>query len=73
MGPLDGREDLARRSSRDPELSDVEEGVHHRGVEVLGAVGIGGRLGGERIGRRIPRAADEELARVIEGLGEIIG
>jgi enolase len=27
----------------------------------------------ERIGRRIARSSQEELARVIEGLGEIIG
>lgn len=27
----------------------------------------------ERIGRRITRASDEELARVVEGLNEIVG
>ena len=30
-------------------------------------------LAAERIGRRIARATDEELARAIEGLNEIIG
>jgi mRNA interferase MazF len=30
-------------------------------------------LATERIGRRIARSSQEELARVIEGLGEIIG
>ena len=30
-------------------------------------------LAAERIGRRIARASDEELARVIEGLNEILG
>jgi len=30
-------------------------------------------LATERIGRRIARASDEELARTIEGLNEIVG
>jgi mRNA interferase MazF len=30
-------------------------------------------LATERVGRRIARASDEELARVIEGLNEIVG
>ena len=30
-------------------------------------------LSAERIGRRVARASDEELARVVEGLNEIIG
>jgi mRNA interferase MazF len=30
-------------------------------------------LAGERIGRRIARASEEELTRVIEGLNEILG
>jgi mRNA interferase MazF len=30
-------------------------------------------LAAERIGRRIARASDEELARTIEGLNEIVG
>jgi hypothetical protein len=30
-------------------------------------------LATERIGRRIARASDEEMARTIEGLNEIIG
>lgn len=30
-------------------------------------------LAAERLGRRLARASDEELARVVEGLSEIIG
>ena len=30
-------------------------------------------LAAERLGRRLARASDEELARVIEGLNEIVG
>ena len=51
-------------------MESVASGLPKRSWIKIGQVRT---LATERLGRRLARASDEELATVIEGLGEIIG